>query len=261
MAAGYDRAASVYDRCHQDSRSQQRFAIIDRPQRRAARRARRVLELGCGTGRLLTTLDAPVCIGVDVSAAMLSRSHQRIRDRGRQRDMAVVRADAHALPFADSSFDAVLAPKGVFRYLDLSSAMRECARVLTLGGCLVVHQYAARTWSAWLLREQAVRLASAGRRIFGRAYNATCARSEHGSHDDRAERASNDRCAGNGNVTYVEHLEELYRPARAVGLEPRSTYLWRSVRVPPYALAIPSWLPGRFWSHCTVVFRRSRLTL
>lgn len=211
VRAAYDAAAADYDQRHGDARSEQRGRIIDAPQHRVAQGARRVLELGCGTGRLLARIHAPVRIGVDISPAMLARA--------RQRGLAVVAGDAEALPFADRSFDAVLAPRGLFRYLDYERAFRECARVLAPGGRLAVHQYAARTWS--------VRDLASPR--------------DRGPADD---------------ALHVHRLDELYAPARRAGLNVASAQLWRAVRVPPYALPIPTWLPGRFWSHCTVVFVR-----
>ena len=56
-----------------------------------------------------------------------------------------MRADAHRLPFAEGSFEAVTAGNGVFRYLDYGRAFAECARVLRRGGRLAVHQYSRWT--------------------------------------------------------------------------------------------------------------------
>ncbi len=247
-AAAYDRAADGYDQRHLDGRSQRRFHIIDRPQREAARHAQRVLELGCGTGRLLAALDAPVRVGVDISVGMLGRA--------RQRGLAVVLADAHALPFADHSFEAVLAPKGVFRYLDPLSAMRECARVLAPGGQLVVHQYAARTWSPRSLVPPRVRQAWRALRAGGAADAADVGNAANGT--DIGDESRHD-FAPERTVWHVERLAQLYAPAERAGLRQAATYLWRSIRTPPYALAIPPWLPGALWSHCTVVFRKPPL--
>lgn len=140
VARSYDQGAAGYDARHRaDPRTVRRAELLDRIQLDAAVGARRVLELGCGTGRLLGQVTAPVRIGVDVSAGMLAEA--------RARQLEVARADAHALPFADASFDAILAGKGVFRYLDLDRALAECVRVLRPGGVLALHQYAARTAS------------------------------------------------------------------------------------------------------------------
>ncbi|ACY12953.1 class I SAM-dependent methyltransferase [Haliangium ochraceum] len=217
IAADYDRAAADYDRRHGDRRSAARAHIIDRPQREIARGAKRVLELGCGTGRLLATLEAEQRVGVDLSREMLRRA--------RARGLAVVCADAHALPFPDGCFDAIAAPKGVFRYLEPTAAFAECARVLAPGGQLCVHQYALRTWS--------LAAAAADLRALRRGEDESRAASPH-----------------------LDAPEELFAPARRAGLRVVRVHLWRSLRVPPYALAIPAWLPGRWWSHCAVVFAR-----
>lgn len=139
IAAGYDAGAAGYDARHGDRRSRARARLMDRPMLDAARGARRVLELGVGTGRLLAQVEAPVRVGVDVSAAMLALAARR--------GLAVARADAHQLPFTAGVFDAVLAGGGVLRYLDTATALAELARVLAPGGRLAVHQFGARTWS------------------------------------------------------------------------------------------------------------------
>lgn len=208
VALGYDEGAAGYDRRHGDLRSRWRFRVIDAPQLRAARGARRVLELGCGTGRLLVQVDAPVRVGIDVSRRMLHEA------RGLPLHRAV--ADAHWLPFADACFDAILAGKGVFRYLDYARAFAECARVLAPGGRLAVHQYAARPLSP--------------RRLT--------------------------RPRDPGDSLHVHRLDELLAPARRAGLAPASTHLFRAVRVPPFVVPVPSWLPGQLWSHCVLVFAK-----
>jgi ubiquinone/menaquinone biosynthesis C-methylase UbiE len=210
IAAGYDQAAPDYDRRHGDPRSEQRFRIIDAPQLALARGAERVLELGCGTGRLLAQTGARVRVGIDISQGMLARA--------RQRRLHLAAADAQVLPFAPQSFDAILAGKGVFRYLDYERALAECARVLRPGGRLAVHQYAARTWSPRDL-----------------------------------VRGPRRRPTG---ALHLRRLDHLYEPARRAGLDPIRTHLWRSVRVPPYALPVPVWMPGQLWSHCVVIFAR-----
>jgi SAM-dependent methyltransferase len=218
VAAGYQQAAASYDREHGDRRSRARFAVIERPMLAVVEDAERVLEIGCGTGRLLSQVRAPVRIGIDVAPAMLYRARTRIAQ------LAV--ADAHALPFARESFDAIIAGKGVFRYLDPGRAFAECSRVLARGGRLALHHYAARTWSWRSLRRT-------GR---GRA-------------------APGEGTPGETSID-IEDLNELYAPAARAGLRLRATRLWRPVRIPPYAVPVPTWLPGRWWSHCVLLFDR-----
>ncbi len=139
VAAGYDAAAPGYDSRHGDPVSLARSRILDGPLLEAAAGAPRVLDLGAGTGRLLRQVATPFPVGIDVSHALLqtARHHGGI----------VARADAHCLPFPDAAFDAVLAAKGVFRYLEQDGAFAESARVLRRGGLLALQQFGARTWT------------------------------------------------------------------------------------------------------------------
>jgi SAM-dependent methyltransferase len=97
----------------------------------------RVLELGCGTGRVsLPLARAGVrLVGVDRSAPMLARAVRLLRST---RAIHFARADITALPFADRSFAMVLAPYGMLQSLltdrDLSRAIASTARVLRPGG-------------------------------------------------------------------------------------------------------------------------------
>jgi ubiquinone/menaquinone biosynthesis C-methylase UbiE len=106
----------------------------------------RVLELGCGTGRIslpLARAGARI-VGVDRSALMLERAARRARRlnvpsrAGARRRITLVRSDIRALPFADEAFAAVLAPYGVLQSLirdrDLSSTLASVARVIKPGG-------------------------------------------------------------------------------------------------------------------------------
>jgi SAM-dependent methyltransferase len=88
-----------------------------------------VLELGCGTGRLLTHIRQthPGTIGVDASFGMLSAAR-------RKGAPAVVRGDAYRLPFPAASLDAAYAILVVNLLADFGRAFAEIARVLKPGG-------------------------------------------------------------------------------------------------------------------------------
>jgi SAM-dependent methyltransferase len=76
-----------------------------------------VLELGCGTGRILAPIlkaRIPV-VGVDRSAGMLQYGRRRLR-RARL-PMPLVRADIRDLPFGRANFDLVIAGYGVLQSL------------------------------------------------------------------------------------------------------------------------------------------------
>jgi len=100
----------------------------------------RVLELGCGTGRVSRPLlKAGVdLIGVDRSAEMLRRLRIPNPEFRIPRRMRFVRGDIRHLPFADGSFRLVIAPYGIVQSLtrerDLAETLAATARVLTRGG-------------------------------------------------------------------------------------------------------------------------------
>ena len=144
VAAAYDAGATGYDARQGGRFGLARAARLDAPLVAAARGARRVLEVGVGTGRLLAQVSAPVRVGVDIAPRMLAQA----RDRG----ITAVLADGERLPFTDASFDAVLAGKGSLRYLAPDRALAEAARVLRPGGALAVHLYGARTFTVLAAR-------------------------------------------------------------------------------------------------------------
>jgi ubiquinone/menaquinone biosynthesis C-methylase UbiE len=106
--------------------------------RLAERAAGRVLELGCGTGRVSLPLAAAGVdlVGIDRSSAMLKRARAEARLQGSP-DVTFVRGDIRALPFRDRSFSAAIAPYGILQSLirprDLSATLASAARVLAPG--------------------------------------------------------------------------------------------------------------------------------
>ena len=137
--SGWDEYAEFYDWENVRTLGRQDIAFW----RALARRQRgRVLELGCGTGRLIVPLARAGAdmTGIDRSVPMLDRARVRARGLVRRARPALVRGDIRALPFAASSFDAVIAPYGMLQSLlrdrDLAAALREAARVLRRGALL-----------------------------------------------------------------------------------------------------------------------------
>jgi ubiquinone/menaquinone biosynthesis C-methylase UbiE len=129
--------------------------------RRAALKAKgRVLELGCGTGRVTKPLaQAGIdIVGIDRSAAMLARAITRLPNQSITRFRPrLVRGDVRALPFAARSFSMVLAPYGILQSLtrprDLTATLASVAGVIERGGTFGIdlvpdvpkwHEYANR---------------------------------------------------------------------------------------------------------------------
>ncbi|MBS4730679.1 methyltransferase domain-containing protein [Mycobacterium sp. SM1] len=93
---------------------------------------RRIVDVGCGTGRLgalLAAQNADV-IGIDVDAAMLAVAAPRLAGR-------LVRADAMALPLRDASVDAAVTVATLEFTTDPARALAEMARITRPGGRLV----------------------------------------------------------------------------------------------------------------------------
>jgi SAM-dependent methyltransferase len=99
-----------------------------------------LLELGCGTGRLLTPIarTGAAAVGIDRSAPMLDRARTRARRLPRDRRPVLVRGDIRDLPFRPRTFGVVMAPYGMLQSLvredDLQRTLTSVARSLRRGG-------------------------------------------------------------------------------------------------------------------------------
>jgi len=105
-------------------------------------RDRRILDVGCGTGRgpmALANAGFTNVTAVDFTEAMLNIARQKARTLP-SGAVRLVRGDAFSLPFPDGSFDVVLSLKflHMFRYSLQQEIIRELLRVCRPGGLLVV---------------------------------------------------------------------------------------------------------------------------
>jgi ubiquinone/menaquinone biosynthesis C-methylase UbiE len=131
-ASGWDDYAPFYD--WENARTVGRRDV---PfwRRLAARVDAPVLELGCGTGRILVPLarNGAQVTGIDRSEAMLAFAHQRLRRTRVPVRASIVRGDIRHLPFRPRSFGLVMAPYGMLQSLtrerDLRDALQSVARV------------------------------------------------------------------------------------------------------------------------------------
>ena len=86
----------------------------------------RVLDVGCGDGRLASLVAAPEVVCVDSSPAAVEAAAAR--------GLEAQVADARELPFPDGSFDAVTCNHMLYHLADPDQALAEFARVLRPGG-------------------------------------------------------------------------------------------------------------------------------
>jgi ubiquinone/menaquinone biosynthesis C-methylase UbiE len=81
--------------------------------------------------RPAASLRGATVTGLDVSAGLLAVARARLPEADLRE------GDLEALPFADASFDAVVAVNSLFYAADMAAALRELARVVRPGGRVV----------------------------------------------------------------------------------------------------------------------------
>jgi ubiquinone/menaquinone biosynthesis C-methylase UbiE len=141
---GWDDYAPFYDWENAQTFGRRDVSFWSRLARRkladVAIKRRRVLELGCGTGRIAFPLarEGVAVVGIDRSAEMLARARMRLRRVRKPLDISLIRGDIRHLPFPDRSFPLVVAPYGILQSLlrerDLAATLEAVARVLKPGG-------------------------------------------------------------------------------------------------------------------------------
>lgn len=131
----------------------------------ARRQPDSLLDIGCGTGRLLVPLSKRYrSTGLDFSQSFLDQLKKE------HPEIPTVFGDATALPFPDQSFGMVLCVRLIQHLTDAQQAQffAECRRVLKPGGFLIVLNYNAlsfltlykklcqsawQAWSRWPLKK------------------------------------------------------------------------------------------------------------
>jgi SAM-dependent methyltransferase len=148
--APYDRIAEGYQRWWAPVLVRDAVATLDLVAADVAAGARRILDLGTGTGTLaiaaLRRWPAVEVVGLDASREMVALATRQARghlDPGERRRLTTVVADAEDLPFDPGSFDLVVSSFVIQLVGNRAKALREAFRVLRPGGRL-----AYTTWLA-----------------------------------------------------------------------------------------------------------------
>lgn len=98
-----------------------------------------VLEVGCGTGQFWDTASDGVR-GIDLTVTDFARSMVDItaaKATGRVHSVTGLECDVQGLPFADQTFDVVIANQMLYHVPDPALAIRELARVVRPNGVLL----------------------------------------------------------------------------------------------------------------------------
>lgn len=131
---GWNASAEAWIAAQAEGGDFARRHVLDGPMLRAARGARRALDVGCGEGRFCRMLaEAGVeTVGVDPTPALLARARS-LHPEGDYRE-----GRAEALPVKDGGFDLVVSYLTLIDIPDLGRAVPEMARALAPGGRLLI---------------------------------------------------------------------------------------------------------------------------
>jgi ubiquinone/menaquinone biosynthesis C-methylase UbiE len=163
--------------------------VMVQGRRAAARAARavggRILEVGVGTGLSFEDYDSSTEItGIDLCEPMLAKARAKIVSGRYPHVKDVQLMDAHAMTFADATFDCVVAQFVITLVADPERVLSECRRVVKPGGkiILVNHLYSERGVAAAIERWAARKTRNLGLRPeFPFARLAAWAETDHGA--------------------------------------------------------------------------------
>ena len=111
---------------------------------------RMLLDVGCGDGAMASRLarQGALVAALDSEAAMIAAARRRRESEAAHYWLVTGRAEN--LPFADATFDRVIAVTVLCFVRDGAQAVREIARVLKPGGRLVIGELGRFSlWAAW----------------------------------------------------------------------------------------------------------------
>jgi demethylmenaquinone methyltransferase/2-methoxy-6-polyprenyl-1,4-benzoquinol methylase len=111
----------------------------------AAKNPKAILDVATGTGDLAIAankvLPEAKITGVDISTGMLEVGRKKMAELNLNDSIQLLEGDSEALPFEESSFDAVTCAYGVRNFENLERGLREMQRVMRPGGKLAVLEF------------------------------------------------------------------------------------------------------------------------
>ncbi len=154
-AATYDAAADHFDDAPLGFWERIGKRTIDRL---SVATGAKILDVGCGTGASALPAAEAVgakgsVIGVDLSARLLERAHNKAKGRGINNIEFRV-ADMTALGYPDGHFDAVISVFSIFFVPDMEGLVRELWRMVRPGGKLAVTTWGPRIFEPAYARWQ-----------------------------------------------------------------------------------------------------------
>ncbi len=161
----------------------------------ASPRHARVLDIGCGSSRIIQ--DLPQVIGLDILLPKLRFL--------RGRHSRLIQGDIFALPFPGAAFDAVICSEVIEHIPDRPSLFAELTRILRPGGTLVLGTPDYGRWLWWMLEY-----------CYGKILPGAYAH-EHIKHYTRASLTERLRAYGYAipEIRYVGFCEMIFRTTKA----------------------------------------------
>jgi ubiquinone/menaquinone biosynthesis C-methylase UbiE len=93
----------------------------------------RLLEVGCGTGNILESLDSKKTVGIDLSKYLLQKTRQKNIP-----NLQLINANGENLPFKDHCFNKAICSEVIEHVQNPQSLLTEIGRVLDSKGRLVI---------------------------------------------------------------------------------------------------------------------------
>jgi SAM-dependent methyltransferase len=96
----------------------------------------RTLDVACGVGKIAIEINTRggAAVGLEPSNEMIGLSRYLFPEA----DVTLVRGVAEALPFADATFDRIICQGALDHFVSPHSFMREAARIVRPGGCVII---------------------------------------------------------------------------------------------------------------------------